>query len=145
LVEGEALKCLIVELGDDIAGADAGLSGRRIIYRRHHFEDAVFHRDLDAEPAELAVGLNLHVAKALGVHIARMRVEPVEHATDRALDQLGVVRLFDIVRPHHIENVAEQVELAVGIGGGGAGTCYDHERGRLHRHEGQGDSGDRAQ
>ena len=128
LVEGQSLKRLIIEMGDDIAGADAGLGGRGIVDRRHHLDEAVFHGDLDAEPAELAAGLHLHVAEALGVHIARMRVEPIEHAADRALDQLGVVRLLDIVRPHHLENVAEQVELAVGIRCGGAGACYDMSR-----------------
>ena len=34
---------------------------------------AVLLRDLDAEAAELALGLHLHVAEALGVHVARMR------------------------------------------------------------------------
>ena len=80
LVERQALKCLIVEVGDDVAGAEAGLGGRRVVDRRYHLEDAIFHGDLDAEPAELAVRLDLHVAEALGVHVARMWIEPIEHA-----------------------------------------------------------------
>jgi len=38
--------------------------------------------DLDAEAAEFAAGLHLHVAEALGVHIARMRIEAGQHAAD---------------------------------------------------------------
>ena len=75
LVQGQALHRLAVELGDDVAGQHAGLGGRRIVDRRDHLDQPVLHRDLDAEPAELAPGLHLHVAEALGVHVARMRVE----------------------------------------------------------------------
>jgi hypothetical protein len=45
-----------------------------------------------------------------------MRVEPAEHAVDRGFDQLAVVGLLDVVGAHALEDVAEQVELAVGIG-----------------------------
>ena len=47
-------------------GHDAGLGGGRVVDRRHHLDQAFFHRDFDAEPAELAAGLDLHVAEALG-------------------------------------------------------------------------------
>ena len=55
--------------------------------------------------------------KLFGVHVARMRIEPGEHAVDRRLDQLGVVRLLDVVGAHALEHVAEQIELPVGVGG----------------------------
>ena len=93
----------------------AGLGGGRVVDRRHDLDQAVFHRDFDAEPAELAAGLHLHVAEALGVHVARMRIEAGQHAVDRGFDQLGVVRLLDIVGAHALEHVAEQIELAVGV------------------------------
>jgi hypothetical protein len=48
-----------------------------------------------------------------------MRIEPGQHAVDRRFDELAVVRLFDIVRPHPLEHIAEQAQLPVGIGGGG--------------------------
>jgi hypothetical protein len=116
LVEGEALHRLVVEMGDDVVGHDAGLGGRRVVDRRDHLDQAVFHRDLDAEPAELAAGLHLHVAEALGVHVARMRIEPGQHAVDRGFDQLAVVGLLDIVGAHPLEHVAEQIELPIGVG-----------------------------
>src|SRR5215213_3513786 len=45
-----------------------------------------------------------------------MRIEPVEHAVDRLLDQLGIVRLLDVVGSHALEHVTEQIELPVGVG-----------------------------
>ena len=45
-----------------------------------------------------------------------MRIEPGQHAVDRRFDQLAVVRLLDIVGAHALEHVAEQVELAIGVG-----------------------------
>ncbi len=37
----------------------------RLVDRRHDLDQAVLHGDLDAEAAELAAGLHLHVAEAL--------------------------------------------------------------------------------
>ena len=107
---------------------NAGLGGGRLVDRRHHLDQAVFHGDFDAEPAELAAGLHLHVAEALRVHVARMRIEPGQHAVDRGFDQLAVVRLLDVVGAHALEHVAEQIELPVGVGGRrlGAGADEDH-------------------
>ena len=116
LVEGQALHRLAVEMGDDVVGHDAGLGGGRVVDRRHHLDQPVFHGDLDAEAAELAAGLHLHVAEALGVHVARMRVEPGQHAVDRGFDQLGVVRLLDVVGADPLEHVAEEGELPIGVG-----------------------------
>ena len=117
LVEGQALHRLVVEMGDDVVRHDAGLGGGRLVDRRHDLDQAVLHRDLDAEAAEFAAGLHLHVAEALGVHVARMRIEPGQHAVDRRLDELGVVGLLDIVGAHALEHVAEQAELPIGVGG----------------------------
>ena len=44
-----------------------------------------------------------------------MRIEPRQHAVDRGCDQLGVVGLVDVVGAHLLEDVAEQMELAVGV------------------------------
>ena len=71
----EADHRLAVDVGDEVAGLDAGLGRRRVVDRRDHLDDAVLHRDLDAEAAELALGLHLHVGEAFGVEIARMRIE----------------------------------------------------------------------
>src|SRR5260221_5095655 len=40
-----------------VVGHDAGLRRRRIVDRGDDLDQPVFHRDLDAEPAELTAGL----------------------------------------------------------------------------------------
>jgi hypothetical protein len=44
-----------------------------------------------------------------------MRVQRTEHPVDRGFDQLCLVNLFHICRPHPFENVAEQIKLAIDI------------------------------
>ena len=126
LIEGEALHGFVVEIGDDVVGHDTGLRRRRIVDRRHHLDQPVFHRDFDAEAAEFTAGLHLHVAEALGVHVAGMRIEAGQHATDRGFDQFAVVGLFDVIAANPFEHVAEQIELAIGIRGRGA-RARSHE------------------
>ena len=116
---------VVVDRGDDVARQDAGLGGRRVVDRRDDLDEAVLLGDLDAEAAELALGLDLHVLERLGVHVARMRVERGEHAVDGRLDQLGFVGLLDIVVADLVEHVAEQIELAIGVGRGGVGGGAD--------------------
>src|SRR5208282_5584126 len=41
-----------------------------------------------------------------------------EHAVDGRFDQLGFIRLLDIVVANLVEHVAEQIELAIGVGRG---------------------------
>ena len=69
VIEADALNRLAVDLDDEVAGLQPGFGGWRVVDRRHHLDEAVLHRDLDAEAAELAVHLHLHVAEALGVHV----------------------------------------------------------------------------
>src|SRR5262245_40638346 len=117
LIGGGPLHRLVVEMRDNVVGHDAGLRRRRLVDRGHDLDQAVLHGDLDAEAAELAPGLHLHVAEALGIHVARVRIEPSQHAVDRRFDQLAVVGFFHVVGAHALEHVAEQAELAIGVGG----------------------------
>ena len=147
LVQGEPLHLLLVELGDDVVGHDAGLGGGRLVDRRHHLDQAVFHGDFDAEAAELAAGLHLHVAEGLRLHVARMRIEPGQHAVDRGFDQLGIVRLLDVVGADPLEHVTEQVELPVGVRRRGlrAGADADRHQSRLRRQQRQGRARSRSE
>ncbi len=70
--------------------------------------------------------------KFFGIHVARVRVEPGEHAVDRRFDQLVVVGHLDVVGADALENVAEQVEFAIGVGSGGVGLGAREEL-RLHQ------------
>ena len=49
--------------------------GRRVVDGRDDLDEAVFLRDFEAQTAELAAGLHLHVGEFLRIHIARMRIE----------------------------------------------------------------------
>src|ERR1700688_671327 len=57
-----------------------------------------------------------------------MRVERTEHAVDRGLDELLFVRLLDIIGANLLENVAEEVEITVGVRGGRA--CRSRRKNR---------------
>ena len=89
------------------------VGGGRAVHRRDDLDEAFFLRDLDAEAAELAAGLHLHVVEVVGGQVAGMRVERGEHAVDRGLDQLLGLDLLDILGADAFEDVAEQVELFV--------------------------------
>src|SRR6185295_7098126 len=86
-----------------------------------------------------------HVAEALRVHVARMRVEPVEHAVDRLLDQLGVVGLLDVVGAHALEHVSEKIELTIGVGGRGFRAGAEKRQAGLRSGERDGHAGCRAE
>ena len=62
LVERQALGRVVVDRRDDVARQDAGLGGRRVVDRGDDLDQPVFLGHLDAEAAELALGLDLHVA-----------------------------------------------------------------------------------
>src|SRR5665213_3448815 len=66
VVEAHARDRLAVDGDDEVAGLKAGLGCRRVVDRRHHLDEAVLHRHLDAEAAEFAPHLDLHVGEALG-------------------------------------------------------------------------------
>ena len=77
------------------------------------FHVAVFHRDFDAEPAELTTGLDLHIAEILGAQVARMWIERRQHAVYGRFNQGFVGDVFDVVRPYPLENITEQVKLPI--------------------------------
>ena len=116
LGQGQPLHRVAVEMGDQVARLEPGAGRRRIVDRRDHLDQPVLHRHLDAEPAELAAGLHLHIVEVLGVQIVRVRIERGQHAVDRAFDQRVVGDVVDIFGAHPLEHVAEQVELLVGLG-----------------------------
>ena len=118
VVQAHALDRLAVDRGDDVAGLDAGLGGGSVVDRRDHLDEAALLGDLDAQAAELALGLHLHVAERLGVHVAAMRVQAGEHAVDGILHQVLVADRIDVFGAHPLEHVAEQGEQAVGVAAG---------------------------
>src|SRR6185503_19817109 len=98
--------------------------------RGDHLDQAIFHRDFDAEPAEFTARLHLHVAEALRVHVARMRIKAGEHPADGGFDELAVVGFLDVIAAHTFEHVAEKIELAISVRSRGTrGGPHQHSAG----------------
>jgi hypothetical protein len=125
LVDRHALNRLAVDLGDDVVGQDTSSSGGRVVDRGHDLDEALLHRDLDAKPAELAVGFGLHLLELVRAHIGRVRVKRGEHAVDGALDQFLLAGALDIVCAQLLEYVTEKAELPVCLGRSGRGMRED--------------------
>jgi len=51
------LRWLAIEMRDHVTAQDSSFGGRHVAERRHHVEDAILHRDIDAEAAEFRVFL----------------------------------------------------------------------------------------
>ena len=131
IVQRHAYDRLAVDAGDAVARLDAGAAGGRAVNGRHHLDQAVFQRDLDADAAELALGGDLHVAIGLGVHVAGVRIKARDHALNGVVDQFAVLDRAHIFIAHILEGVAEQVELGIGtgvIGALGLGQCEQGDR-----------------
>ena len=120
---------------------DTSSSGGRVVDRGHNLDEALLHRDLDAKPAELAVGFGLHLLELIRAHIGRMWVERGEHAIDGALDQFGLVWALDIFRAHLLKYVTEEAQLPVCLGRSGRGM---REELGLQHECGQAGAGQRA-
>src|SRR5690606_8262432 len=115
LLERQAYDLLTVQMGDEVVCLNAGFVSGRTVDRSDDLNDAILHRDLDAEAPKLAARLHLHVAEVLRAEISRMRVERGQHAVDGRLDQLCVVRLLDVVLSDALEHITKQVELPVDL------------------------------
>ncbi len=112
-----------VDLVDDIARKNSCPRGGRIVDWRYHLEETVLHVDLHAEAAELAAGGRLHVAIALRIHVARMRIKRLENSVDRCVEKLFVFGLVDVVGTHDLQHLAEYFELSAGLGAGRRGSA----------------------
>ncbi len=113
-LQAQTLDGRIVDARDQIAGQHPGARSRRIVDRPHDLDQAALHHHLEAEAAEfLALHAGLEVLQGLGIEIVRMRVERRQHAVDRRLDHLLVVRLLGVVVAHLVEHFGEERELVV--------------------------------
>jgi hypothetical protein len=106
---------LLVDLGDAITRGDAQPERGRALERRDHDDRAVSDLELDADAGVLAAEVFVHSLRALLGQIHGVRIERLQHAVDRAVDQLLVVRHLDVVVLHEVQHLREQVELAAEI------------------------------
>ncbi len=86
--------------------------------RRDDDDRAVADLERDADPRVLAVEVLVHALGALLGQVDGVGVERPQHAVDRALDELLVVRDVDVVVLHQVEHLGEQIELAAQVVGG---------------------------
>ena len=108
VLRGEA-----VDLDDAIAGLEPRAVGRGALDGRHDGEDVVLQRDLDAEAAEAARRLDLHLAIALGIEERAVRVEAAERPLDGAVDQVFRGHLVHVLVLDDRKHLREQPELLV--------------------------------
>ena len=117
IVQRHVLGVLAVDRRDLVAGENAGLRRRRAVDRCHDIDGAVVLRHFQAEAAELTAEVGLECLELLLRIVGGMRVQGLDHALDRGLDQFRVGLLVDIVGEDALENIAEEIELLVGVGG----------------------------
>lgn len=120
-----------------VARLDAGFGGGCVVDGRDDLHQTVFHRHFDAKATELALGLDLHVGEAFGIHVARVRIESRHHAFDGVVDQLAVIDGAHIIGAHPFESVAEEIELAIGAHVVGALRGQQRDRGAETQHHAQ--------
>src|SRR5262252_123790 len=107
LIKREPPHRRFVEMGDYVIWHDAGICRGCSIDWGHDLNQAVLHRKFDTDSSKFAARLHLHLAETLGIHVARMGIEPSKHSINRELDQLCVVRFLDIIVTHQLKHLFE--------------------------------------
>ena len=97
---------------DKITG---GAFGRGLFDRRENDELFVARLHLDADPAEVPLGVALEHLKLLGRHVARVRIELGDHPFDRAVDQLRPVHRVHVLVFHLDEHAPDPGVLELGL------------------------------
>ena len=108
-----ALNGRSVDRSDEIPRLDTRFRRGGIVDRRDHFYETVLHRHFQAQPAEFAFCLDFHIGEGLRIHVARVWVEPGDHALDGRRDELAVFDGMNVIRAHTLESIAEEIELLV--------------------------------
>ena len=135
LGQGQPQHGLFVDVGDQVARQDAGPVRRGVVDGRDNLHEAVFHGHFDPESAEPAARLHLHFLELVGTHVAGMGVEGLQHPVERGVDQGLVVDRFHVVFADPLKDLAEQVELAIGLTIGRAGAALLVGRAGTDQHD----------
>src|SRR5690606_29237999 len=124
VLEGHALHRLVVELDDQVAGAQPGLVRGGAVDGGDDPDKAVLGADLDTQAANFATGALLKVAEGRVGEGGGVRVEPRQHAPDGRLGQDLVAHLLHIGIADLVENLHKQLQFVEGQGAvvGGLGV-----------------------
>ena len=98
---------LTVDGQNDVARAQSGFVTRRVLNGRHYQHLAVFGGDFHAHAEKFARGAFLHLLKFLGGEQCGMRIEPLQHPLEGAVDKFGLFDVLDVILLHHVQNLAE--------------------------------------
>ncbi|OIQ79517.1 hypothetical protein GALL_387510 [mine drainage metagenome] len=97
LVQRQALHGGVVDAGDEVAGLDAGVRGRRALDGRYDLHQPVLGGDFDADADEFAAGALAEFLEAFLVEVFGMGVEAVNHAGNGIVNQLLALHGLEIV------------------------------------------------
>jgi hypothetical protein len=97
--------------GDDVAATHAALVGGRAFVDAGDGDVAVDRPDQDADAVVASLLAFAALRKALRIHEARMRIERLQQADDRAVDQAIRLHLAEIVVFHRVQRCGEDLVL----------------------------------
>jgi len=126
-----------VDLHDPITSVQTGAIGRRAFDGRDDGQHVVLQRDLDAEPAEGAGRLDLHLLVGVGIEERAVRIQAPQRPLDRAVDQLLGGDLVDVLVLYDRQDLREEPELLVG-GARVRALAGDRAAERERQHDEQG-------
>ncbi|MCK7505264.1 MAG: hypothetical protein MZV70_15090 [Desulfobacterales bacterium] len=97
------------------------------------------HGDVDPDAGELALGVDLQVLVGVGRHQGGVRVQALDHALDRLVDQVLGVDFVHVFALDELDDVGEEfqplVEAIIGVGRIctlEARACHPHDDGDHH-------------
>src|SRR5262249_11356333 len=105
-----------VDLEEAVAGQDPGRPSRRVLERRDHDDLAgrLLDVDEDADPAELALSVDLELLLLLGRDELAVGVEALlDHALDGAVAELVAVGLLDPAVEDQVAHLRDRPELLI--------------------------------
>ena len=110
-VEAQVGRGFSVNLDDQVASHDAGLGRGRIVNWIDNAHALRILGDFQAETAEFAHRGLFHVLEGVEVEIGRVRVKPLNHASNGVFNQVFAWHFIDVVILDGAENVRKEADF----------------------------------
>ena len=134
VVDREPRSRLPVDLHDLVARAQPRKERRAALDRRDHGRVVLAHAHDHADPAERALGRGLEVGEVLRAQILGVGIKGAHHPLERPVDQLLRLHRVHVVLLDLVNDLHEQVEVAVEIARGSA-TAHPPPEGEESREQ----------
>src|SRR5690606_19489637 len=85
--------------------------GGRVVQRRDHGDEAVFHGDFHADAAEFTAGGDLQVVEFIRGQVGGMRVQVEQHAANGGFQQGAVVDFLDVGAADALHHLGEHAQF----------------------------------